>query len=175
VLNKFARHWADLDDAPQAEPATEHQCARPASAGIERFIDRPVVRTLSVANALRTSALAGVAAVVVELMLRQQPRPDGVNSKGAATLAPLLIGYARVSTDQQDLSAQRAALSLPGVSSDRIYVDRGLSGTNRQGPGLRERSQRAAPATRSSSQSRIASRGRCLTPTTSSRTSHAAK
>ena len=53
-------------------------------------------------------------------------------------MAPLLIGYARVSTDQQDLSAQRAALSLLGVSSDRTYVDHGLSGTNRQRPGLRE-------------------------------------
>ncbi|MEA2274512.1 MAG: hypothetical protein QOI98_3220 [Solirubrobacteraceae bacterium] len=53
-------------------------------------------------------------------------------------MAPLLSGYARVSTDQQDLSAQRAALSLLGVSSERTYVDHGLSGTNRQRPGLRE-------------------------------------
>jgi hypothetical protein len=53
-------------------------------------------------------------------------------------MVPLLIGYARVSTDQQDLSSQRDALSLLGVSSDRTYVDHGLSGTNRQRPGLRE-------------------------------------
>ncbi len=53
-------------------------------------------------------------------------------------MAPLFIGYARVSTDQQDLTAQREALVALGVSSDRIYVDHGLSGTNRDRPGLRE-------------------------------------
>ena len=53
-------------------------------------------------------------------------------------MAPLFIGYARVSTDQQDLTAQREALVALGVSSDRIYVDHGLTGTNRDRPGLRE-------------------------------------
>lgn len=50
----------------------------------------------------------------------------------------LLIGYARVSTDQQDLTAQRDGLAALGVSPDRIYVDHGLTGTNRDRPGLRE-------------------------------------
>jgi DNA invertase Pin-like site-specific DNA recombinase len=50
----------------------------------------------------------------------------------------LKIGYARVSTDEQDLSAQLAALAELGVSTDRIYVDKGLTGTNRARPGLRE-------------------------------------
>ncbi len=50
----------------------------------------------------------------------------------------LLIGYARVSTDQQDLTAQRDALAALGVSVDRTYVDHGLTGTNRERPGLRE-------------------------------------
>jgi DNA invertase Pin-like site-specific DNA recombinase len=49
-----------------------------------------------------------------------------------------LIGYARVSTDEQDLTAQRDALAALGATSDRIYVDRGLTGTNRDRPGLRE-------------------------------------
>jgi len=49
-----------------------------------------------------------------------------------------LIGYARCSTDSQDLTAQRDALSALGVKPDRIYVDHGLTGTNRQRPGLRE-------------------------------------
>jgi DNA invertase Pin-like site-specific DNA recombinase len=31
-------------------------------------------------------------------------------------MAPLLIGYARVSTDEQDLTAQRDALALLGVA-----------------------------------------------------------
>ena len=53
-------------------------------------------------------------------------------------MAPLLIGYARVSTDGQDLTAQRDALSRLGVSAERTYVDHGLTGTNRERPGLRE-------------------------------------
>lgn len=50
----------------------------------------------------------------------------------------LLIGYARVSTDGQDLTAQRDALERLGVSPRRIYVDHGLTGRNRERPGLRE-------------------------------------
>ncbi|MEH1017496.1 recombinase family protein [Micromonospora sp. CPCC 206060] len=50
----------------------------------------------------------------------------------------LLIGYARVSTDEQDLTAQLDALSALGVGAERIYVDKGLTGTNRARPGLRE-------------------------------------
>ena len=50
----------------------------------------------------------------------------------------LLIGYARVSTDEQDLTAQRDALAALGVSPERTYVDQGLTGTNRERPGLRE-------------------------------------
>ena len=50
----------------------------------------------------------------------------------------LLIGYARVSTDEQDLTAQRDALDALGVSADRVYVDHGLTGTKRDRPGLRE-------------------------------------
>ena len=50
----------------------------------------------------------------------------------------LLIGYARCSTDQQDLTAQRDGLAALGVDIDRVYVDHGLTGTNRERPGLRE-------------------------------------
>jgi len=53
-------------------------------------------------------------------------------------MAALLIGYARVSTDEQDLTAQRNALQTLGVGVSRIYVDHGLTGTNRDRPGLRE-------------------------------------
>jgi len=49
-----------------------------------------------------------------------------------------LIGYARCSTDKQDLSAQRAALAELGVAADRIYFDHGLTGTNRARPGLNQ-------------------------------------
>lgn len=50
----------------------------------------------------------------------------------------LLIGYARVSTDEQDLTVPRNALGGLGVAGERIYVDHGLTGTNRDRPGLRE-------------------------------------
>ncbi len=48
------------------------------------------------------------------------------------------IGYARVSTIEQDLTVQREALMRLGVAEDRIYVDHGLTGANRSRPGLRE-------------------------------------
>src|SRR3954463_10528664 len=50
----------------------------------------------------------------------------------------LQIGYARVSTDAQDLTAQRDGLQALSVESERIYVDHGLTGTHRDRPGLRE-------------------------------------
>ena len=53
-------------------------------------------------------------------------------------MSALLVGYARCSTDQQDLTAQHDALLGLGVAADRIYVDHGLTGTNRERPGLRE-------------------------------------
>jgi DNA invertase Pin-like site-specific DNA recombinase len=52
-------------------------------------------------------------------------------------MVALLIGYARCSTDQQDLTAQRDGLAALGVAANRIY-DHGLTGTNRERPGLRE-------------------------------------
>jgi DNA invertase Pin-like site-specific DNA recombinase len=51
---------------------------------------------------------------------------------------PLKIGYARVSTAAQDLTAQRDALHALGVEPDRIYVDHGFTGTSRERPGLRQ-------------------------------------
>ena len=46
------------------------------------------------------------------------------------------IGYARCSTDKQDLAAQRDALIKLGVTPDRIYTDHGFTGTDRKRPGL---------------------------------------
>ena len=51
-------------------------------------------------------------------------------------MSQTLIGYARCSTDKQDLTAQRAALEDLGVAPDRIYTDHGLTGTTRARPGL---------------------------------------
>ena len=46
------------------------------------------------------------------------------------------IGYARVSTAEQDLTAQRDALVGLGVDARHIHVDHGLTGSNRSRPGL---------------------------------------
>jgi DNA invertase Pin-like site-specific DNA recombinase len=47
-----------------------------------------------------------------------------------------LIGYARCSTDKQDLTAQKVMLVGLGVAPDRIYTDQGMTGTTRGRPGL---------------------------------------
>lgn len=48
------------------------------------------------------------------------------------------IGYARVSTTDQDLTAQRDGLLRLGVHDAHIYVHHGMTGANRTRPGLRE-------------------------------------
>ncbi len=53
-------------------------------------------------------------------------------------MSDFLIGYARCSTDQQDLTAQKDGLRNLGVPAERIYVDHGITGRNRERPGLRE-------------------------------------
>lgn len=46
-------------------------------------------------------------------------------------MTQILIGYARCSTDKQDLAAQKGILAGLGVAADRIYTDHGFTGTNR--------------------------------------------
>ena len=46
------------------------------------------------------------------------------------------IGYARCSTDRQDLTAQRCALVDLGVDPERIYTDHGFTGRTRARHGL---------------------------------------
>ena len=64
------------------------------------------------------------------------------NNCGSGTLSvtfsmtATLIGYARCSTDRQDLAAQRQERLALGVAEDRIYTDHGLTGTTRARPGL---------------------------------------
>jgi hypothetical protein len=66
-------------------------------------------------------------------------------SQERASGAGVLIGYARCSTDKQDLAAQRQTLRGLGVSDDRVYLDHGMTGRNRKRPGL-EQALAAAPA-----------------------------
>ncbi|WP_433344974.1 recombinase family protein [Microtetraspora malaysiensis] len=42
------------------------------------------------------------------------------------------VGYARCSTDEQDVIIQTEQLLVLGVADDRIYIDRGFSGTTRR-------------------------------------------
>jgi hypothetical protein len=51
------------------------------------------------------------------------------------TWPPVLIGYARCSTDKQDLEANRQIPLGLGVPADQIYLDRAYSGTSRARPG----------------------------------------
>ncbi|WP_442044716.1 recombinase family protein, partial [Pseudogemmobacter sp. W21_MBD1_M6] len=59
-----------------------------------------------------------------------------ISQKSRCPMVSTKIGYARCSTDRQDLSAQIQALENLGVSPDRIYTEHGLTGTNRARPGL---------------------------------------
>lgn len=65
------------------------------------------------------------------------PWPGRAHPWGCA-MSALFVGYPRCSTDQQDLTAQREGLTMLGVAPERVYVDHGLTGTNRERPGLRE-------------------------------------
>jgi DNA invertase Pin-like site-specific DNA recombinase len=49
-----------------------------------------------------------------------------------------LIGYARCSTDKQDLTDQRGRLCELNVAADRVYLDHGLTGLIASGRELRE-------------------------------------
>ncbi|GAA2943265.1 hypothetical protein GCM10010525_03980 [Glutamicibacter bergerei] len=42
-------------------------------------------------------------------------------------MSELMVGYARVSTEEQDLTAPRDALAVFGVEPKRVYVDHGFT------------------------------------------------
>lgn len=76
-------------------------------------------------------------------LARETSRLDGtiiIAMKGPYSYSSAMnttrIGYARCSTDNQDLTAQKQALENLGVAPDRIYTDHGLTGTSRARPGL---------------------------------------
>ncbi len=57
------------------------------------------------------------------------------DSQTSSLNPPRLLGYARVSTDDQDLSLQFDALTQNGVTKDNIFTDK-LSGAKCDRPGL---------------------------------------
>ena len=63
---------------------------------------------------------------------------DGGITATMFLMAGMKIGYARVSTNDQDLTAQRNALLALGVEEKQIFVNHGLTGARRVRPGLRE-------------------------------------
>jgi Resolvase, N terminal domain len=64
------------------------------------------------------------------------PHADALAAGATASVPGILIGYARRSTERQDLTAQRRILSDLGVADDRVYLDHGLTGRNRSRSGL---------------------------------------
>ncbi len=54
---------------------------------------------------------------------------EGRTTGDSPAVTAIKIGYARVSTDGQDLTAQRQALAALGLQPDRVYVDHGITGT----------------------------------------------
>jgi len=77
----------------------------------------------------RWSSAGSGAVAGFELSRRDRPAANPVPGG-------ILIGYARCSTERQDLTAQRRILSELGVADDRVYLDHGLTGRNRSRPGL---------------------------------------
>jgi DNA invertase Pin-like site-specific DNA recombinase len=69
---------------------------------------------------------------------RQNPQRNDRHQSATAATSRILIGYARCSTDRQDLTAQRQALFELGVSDERVYLDHGMTGRNRRRPGLEQ-------------------------------------
>jgi hypothetical protein len=80
-------------------------------------------------------AVTGLDTPVYPARLNARWRPHNCNT---GPVTALKIGYARVSTNGQDLTAQREGLIALGVAAENIHVDHGLTGTNRTRPGLRE-------------------------------------
>lgn len=68
---------------------------------------------------------------------RKKARRGGSTAPVAA-IPSRIIGYARVSTNEQALPAQRNGLASLGVLADGICVVHGVTGRNRKRPGLRE-------------------------------------
>ncbi len=72
---------------------------------------------------------------------------EGALHAALSLMRAVLIGYARCSTIDQDLTAQRPRSKLPEVEPKRICVDHGMTGTDRARPVFGRRLLPAEPAT----------------------------
>jgi len=68
---------------------------------------------------------------------RKCPVMRGLNGT-FKSVTGLLIGYVRVSTNDQDLTAQKNDLATLGVTPEKTFTDQGLTRANRARPGRRE-------------------------------------
>src|SRR4051794_33262152 len=129
-------------------------CGCGSHSSIGRLAGRPEVHRCFIARGpwvvacLSDLAARGRSGLSVVISLRGwRLRPSPANGAAERRRRPrsrrcamtaLLIGYARVSTDAQDLTAQREGLLTLGVERGRLYVAHGLPGPTREPPGLRE-------------------------------------
>lgn len=99
---------------------------------------RPVSRLISVPGepADKARAIAGRDHVCKTRTIKWTE--SGGDYCNHVLMTGMKIGYARVSTNDQDLTAHRNALLTLGVEERQIFVDHGLTGANRARPGLRE-------------------------------------
>ena len=86
----------------------------------------------------KSELLAGYVASHPEIISQVRAATDelrGAMNEGRPMSAHK-VGYARVSTQDQDLTVQTEGLVALGVDLELIFTDHGLTGTNRQRPGL---------------------------------------
>lgn len=104
-------------------------------AGVSLFSDAPA----PVATARPVGATSAAFHSAPAKAVKEADQATSTTQRGPGPQpAGIKVGYARVSTAEQDLTAQRTALTALGVEEARVYVDHGLTGTNRARPGLRE-------------------------------------
>jgi hypothetical protein len=126
-------HWPEM--APLGRPGLRPEVgvsARGSLNGHSRRCRPPLVKAGEKLSHIDGTMIVSVMGGFADTLVTNTPTPAPTGHPSGSTL----VGYARCSTDKQDLTAQRTALEGLGVASDRIYTDHGLSGTNRARPGL---------------------------------------
>lgn len=66
----------------------------------------------------------------------RRSKPAETQKGRSESRAPKTVGYARVSSDDQDSDLQLDALRAAGIAQENLFVDDGWSGSNSDRPGL---------------------------------------